>query len=149
MENTVKTLILLLALISINANAQGSVVEGHWFFYKKIYQNQEIPEPPGATLRMHFEFSAKGESTLYWWHEGEKDLCRRKGIYSVEEDQIVDEVTWVDPKNSYHCVQDPDMQLGRRTRTPFYFRGGDLAIRFHLGDESLDLVWKKIKGEGK
>jgi len=145
----VKTIAFLLLIFSIRVGAAEPSLEGHWFFYKKIYQKQEMPEPPGATLRMHFEFSAAGESSLYWWHEGEKDMCRRKGKYYVEADQIIDEVTWVDPENSRHCGQDQDMQMGRRTRTPFYFYGPDLAIRFHLGDETLDLVWKKIEGYGK
>jgi hypothetical protein len=143
-----KEIAFLLLFLWAEAGA-ASAVEGHWFFYKKIYQKQEIPEPPGATLRMHFEFSPAGESSLYWWHEGEGDYCRRTGKYAVDGGHIVDEVTWVDPRNSKHCGQDPDMQLGRRTRSSFYFHGPDLAIRFHLGDEPLDLVWKKIEGERK
>ncbi len=139
----------VLLVCSPLASAGEFGVEGHWFFYKKIYQNHEMPEPPDATLRMHFEFSPQGESALYWWHEGEGDMCRRKGVYYVEEDQIVDKITWVDPANTRDCSQDPDMQLGRQTRTPFYFYGEDLAIRFHLGEENLDLVWKKIKEDGK
>lgn len=143
------TLLLVVALFAFHAEANGPRLEGHWFFYKKIYKKQEMPEPPDATLRMHFEFSAAGESYLYWWHEGEGDLCRRKGKYTIEEGQIVDEVTWVDPENTRFCGEDPDMQLGRKTRTPFYFHGEDLAIRFHLADETLDLVWKKVEESGK
>jgi len=140
-------LLLTVVVTCLPSLASASVLDGHWFFYKKIYQNQHMPEPPSATLRMHFEFSPEGESTLYWWHEGEGDYCHRKGRYLVEKDQLVDEVTWLDPKNTHFCGNDPDMQLGRRTRTPFYFSGPDLALRFHLGDENLDFVWKKIEEE--
>ncbi len=94
---------------------------------------------------MHYEFSASGESSLYWWHEGEGDFCRRKGTYRLEEGQIVDEVKWLDPKNTSRCGDDLDMRLGRLTRTPYIFYGPDLAIRFHLGDETLDMVWKKLE----
>ncbi len=118
---------------------------GHWFFYKKIYLGHEMPEPPSATLRMHFEFEANGVSVLYWWHEGEGDFCRRRGKYSVQGSMLVDEVIWVDPDNSEKCSDDPDMQLGRKTKTPYYFRGPDLALKFHIGDEELDLVWKKLE----
>lgn len=137
-------LFLLAPFASAGVNPGTEPVVGHWFFYKKLYQGQEMPEPPGATLRMHFEFLEGGESLLYWWHEGEGDHCKRKGKYYVEDGHIVDEVTWVDPENTMHCSQDPDMHLGRKTRTPYYFYGQDLALRFHLGDEPLDLIWKKM-----
>ncbi len=146
-----RSFLLALLLFSpvLLAGTPSPSVTGHWFFYKKIYQKQEMPEPPDASLRMHFEFTDEGQSLLYWWHEGENDFCRRHGEYFLTEGVIVDKVTWVDPENSRECGSDPDMQLGRITRTPYYFHNGDLAIRFHLGDEPLDLVWKKIEGEGK
>lgn len=143
---SLKILLFLIALLPRPSMAEAPSIEGHWIFYKKIYLGQEIPEHPGATLRMHFEFSAAGESLLYWWHEGEDDLCRRRGEYSVEDGYLLERVTWVDPENAPHCSRDPDMQPGNSTRTPFYFHGRDLAIRFHLGNEPLDLVWKKIEG---
>lgn len=135
---------LALLLFSFAADAFASpAVVGRWRFHKKIYQGTEIPEAPGATLRMFFEFDGAGESHLYWRHEGEKDHCSRKGRYHVEAGHIVEEVVWVDPENTFACGQDPDMQLGRKTRTPYYFHGKDLALRFHLGDEPLDLIWRK------
>lgn len=136
--------LLLLSLEAFAGVPAATPVDGHWLFYKKLYQGQEMPEGPNATLRMHFEFLPDGESLLYWWHEGEDDFCRRRGRFTVEADQIVDEVTWVDPANARICADDPDMRLGRKTRTPYYFYGPDLALRFHLGDENLDFVWKKI-----
>lgn len=135
-------MLALLFLLSFSAQAQP--IEGHWFFHKKIYQGQEMPEPPSATLRMHFVFSPPGESTLSWWHEGEEDHCARKAVYSVEGNLLLEEVIWVDPENSSFCAEDPDMQLGKKSRTPFYFYGNDLAIRFYLGDEPLDLIWRKL-----
>lgn len=135
---------LLMFCFGVEALA-GSSVEGRWRFYKKIYQGNEMPEAPGATLRMFFEYGEAGDSHLYWWHEGESDHCSRRGRYHIEAGHIVEEVTWVDPLNTFSCAQDPDMQLGRRTRTPYYFQGNDLALRFHLGDEPLDLIWRKEK----
>jgi hypothetical protein len=139
-------LILFLQLIlSPAAPAAQPTLVGHWVFFEKVYDGQEMPEPPTATLRMHFEFTAGGESRLYWWHEGDTDHCSRRGRYSVDGNTLVDEVTWVDPQNTRDCSDDPDMQPGRRTRTPFYFRGDNLAIRFQLDGSSLDMVWKKVE----
>lgn len=139
------TLLLLLVSGICPAWAEPGLV-GRWQFYKKVYQGIEMPEGPGATLRMHYEFSAAGESYLYWRHEGDTDYCGRKGRYFTEEGFLVEEVVWVDPENTYGCSRDPDMQLGRRTRTPYYFRDGDFALRFSLGDEGLDLLWRRLPG---
>ncbi len=132
------------ALLSGTAEA-ATPIDGHWFYYKKVYRGQEMPEGPDATLRMHYEFDANGDSHLYWWHEGQDDHCRRRGRFSLEDNQIVDEVVWLDPNNTPFCSQDPDMRLGRKTRTPYYFYGNDLALGFNLGDEKLDLIWKRIE----
>lgn len=137
-----KIITLLLFFLAATDAMASEAVEGNWRFYKKIYQGTEIPEAPGATLRMYFEFDGS-KSHLYWRHEGEKDHCSRRGKYHLEEGIIVEEVTWVDPENTFACAQDPDMQLGRKTRTPYYFHGKDLALRFHLGEEPLDLIWRK------
>lgn len=122
-------------------------VVGHWFFHMKLYQGHQMPEPPDATLRLHFAFREGGESELWWWHEGEGDHCRRRGTYTVEATNIVEETTWIDPANTPLCGQDPDMQLGRKTRTPYYFYGDDLALRFQLADEPLDVIWKRLTEE--
>ena len=136
-------LILLWCFPSLVWAADPSVV-GHWFFYKKVYQGEDMLEPPGATLRLHFEFSAKGESFLYWWHEGAGDHCARRGQYTFNGGVLFDEIVWVDPKNSPECADDQDMQMGRKTKTPIHFIGDDLAIQFQLDGEPLDMVWKKI-----
>lgn len=140
---------MLLLWFSLSAHAEpvSESVVGHWQFYKKIFQEQEMPEGPEATLRLHFEFSADGVSRLYWWHEGERDHCSRKARYQFDGSFLSEEVFWVDPENTYGCDRDPDMQLGRRTKTPVTFRGGDLVLSFHLGDEPLYLVWKKLGGK--
>ena len=122
---------------------------GQWTFVAKIFDGETMPEGPHATLRLHFDFSAVGESSLYWWHEGDHDHCAQKGRYHVEGQTLVNEITWVDPANTEDCSSDPDMQLGRTTRTPFYFLGENLAIRFQLNGDPLDMVWNKMGVEGK
>lgn len=141
--------LLLLAVSLPSAAAAEPSLRGRWLFYKKVYGGVEMPEGPGATLRMEFEFLPSGESRLSWRHEGENDHCARQGRYEVQGDHLVEEVVWVDPANTYGCSSDPDMQLGRRTRTPFHFVGPDLAIRFFLGDQPLDMIWAKQSKEAE
>jgi hypothetical protein len=143
-----KTVFLLLVLLhSFSAWALdpgGPSLVGHWLYYKKIFQGHEMPEPPEATLRLHFDFEADGSDHLYWWHEGEKDLCERKGTHTVENgNTLVDTNTWVNPKNDSSCANDPDMQQGRVTRTPISFAGADLQFFLALGDDTLIYVWRR------
>lgn len=135
---------LLILLLSAPAFGNSRIV-GEWLFYKKVFDGIEMPEPPGATLRLYFEFAEDGDSRLVWWHEGEGDYCERRGAYTVEDDLLIDEVVWVNPRNSRECARDPDMQLGRVTRTPFSFLGDDLVLHLHLQDKPLLYVWKRTR----
>lgn len=142
-----KLFLLSLALWLASASAWGAnenSLVGRWGYFMKVYEGVEMPEGPDATLRLRFEFTADGESHLYWWHVGEGDHCARRGRYRVENDVLVDEIVWVDPKNNYACAQDPDMQLGRVTRTPISFDRGNLVTHLHLGDDDLLYVWKRL-----
>ena len=121
------------------------LIVGHWFYYKKIYKGTEMPEPPEATLRLHFEFYADGTDKLYWTHVGETDHCIRKGKYKFEKNELVDDVVWVDPDNSAECGRDPDMQQGKTTRTPISFHeNGDMWFHLFLGGDDLMYVWKRL-----
>jgi hypothetical protein len=135
-------LAVLIGFIATTAYAEDSIV-GKWTYYKKIYQGKEMPEQPGATLRLQFEFHADGTDSLSWHHEGEHDHCYRRGEYKVEGDMLIDKVVWVDPENSPQCASDPDMQDGKSSRTPIHFENGDLFTKIPLGEEEIFFVWKK------
>lgn len=143
-----KKFFFLLLLLFTPVFAQASIV-GHWFYYEKIYRGQLMPEPPESTLRLHFRFSATGESQLTWWHEGSPEFCERKGSYSVENNLLIDTVIWLNPANSHECSADPDMQLGRVTKTPISFEGPDLFLHLHIGDDPLIYVWKRLDPEDR
>lgn len=117
---------------------------GHWFYYKKIYQGKEMPEPPHATLRLYYEFRADGTSRLYWWHEGENDLCDREGRYTIEGNVIVEKTTKVDPNNHPSCSRDPDMQEGKTTRIPFRMKSDGLHLYLPFSDDFLIYVWRNV-----
>jgi hypothetical protein len=143
---------LLLLLFSSSAMAQDVALSpkdlvGTWRYYKKIYAGQVIPELPDATLRLFFSFYADGTDRLIWTHENQWDWCERSGVYSVEKNFLLDEVTWVNPRNSRECARDPDMQPGRKAITPISISAeGDLEIHLFIGDEPLIMVWKKLGG---
>jgi len=140
-------LLLVLSLFFNIALAEEQTIIGQWFYIAKIYQGIEIPEHPESTLRLHFDFSVDGQSRLYWWHQNEGDFCERIGKYRIEAGNLVDEVTWINPKNSPGCGLDPDMQLGRVTTTAISFRGSELLLHLYIGNEPLIYVWKKIAPE--
>ncbi len=139
-------LALLLSIFTFASASEPAPQEivGHWFFYKKVFRGSEMPEPPEATLRLHFEFYADGTNKLYWWHEGENDLCTRWGKYQWDGKDLVDEITKVDPKNHPSCSRDPDMQLGKISRTPVWIENGDMKLLLHIGDDDLIYVWKRL-----
>lgn len=143
-----KAILTLLLFLQAYAGESASAISqqdliGHWQFYKKIYRGIEMPEPPEATLRLHFEFYPDGTDRLFWWHEGEGDWCERIGKYSLEGQELVDEIVWVNPKNTMECARDPDMQKGRVTRTLISLEKGDLHFHLNLGDETLIYIWRK------
>lgn len=134
---------LLFPVIGFAGETDPSPV-GHWFYVMKIYRGHEMPEPPEASLRLHYEFRADGSSRLYWWHEGEADLCEREGRYRIEDGFIVEQALKVNPRNHPSCSRDPDMQEGRITRTRYELINGRLHLHLPLADEFLIYVWKKI-----
>lgn len=136
-------LMLLILPLAASANGPASPV-GHWEYYKKIYQGKDMPMPPDATLRLHYEYRADGTSRLFWWNEGENNRCSREGKYTLEEGVIVEEATTVDPGNHPTCSSDPDMHEGKVSRTPYTFVNGDLHLTLPLGDEVLIYVWKLV-----
>lgn len=135
--------LLLLLVLSVFASADSSL-DGHWQYVAKVYQGVTMPEPPEASLRLHFEFH-DGISRLYWWHEGESDFCERLGKFDYVDGYLVDEVTWVNPRNTLECGRDPDMQQGRVSRTPVSFQDGQMVFHLVLGDEPLLYVWKRME----
>ncbi len=145
MKNIIAVLIVLGFFTGTAQALEKEDLVGHWHFYKKIYKGMEMPEPPEATLRLEFEFTADGMNHLYWTHQGDTDICERRGNYFVKDDYLVDEIVWVNPKNSSDCAKDPDMQRGKRTITPISIKNKDLYLYMMLGDDPLIYIWKKIE----
>lgn len=139
-----KLLLLILLMLALPLSAFSEGIAGTWFYYKKIYQGHEMPEPPEAKLRLYISFSRDGISRLWYWHEGDGDFCERRGVYEWENSLLHDRITWVNPRNSSYCSQDPDMQLGHESYTPLSLNGGEIWLSVSVGDESLIYVWRKV-----
>lgn len=141
----------MLAVTCFGIKARGGAPEepaeivGNWFYFMKIYKGQEDPQKPDDTLRLHYDLTADGKSRLYWWHEGERDRCERRGSYKMEGDLLVDQTEWVNPENTPDCAKDPDMQPDKLTKTPVSFKDGNLVTRIPLGEEELFYVWKRLE----
>lgn len=118
-------------------------ISGEWEFYKKIYMGEEMPHSPDDPMHLQFAYTNSGESRIWWWNDFVEDHCNRKGVYEIDGNFIVDKVIWVDPTNSVSCSSDPDMQLGKITKTPFELKNGDLYLEFNLSDEKLYYVLRK------
>lgn len=122
-----------------NKKSWGSGFITRKFIAAQICQTDQNPSSDSI-----LSFFADGTDRLYWWHEGDADFCERRGEYSIELPLLVDKIVWVNPKNTFQCSRDPDMQLGKIARTPTSFSGGDFLLHLPLGDETLTYVWQKI-----
>lgn len=141
---------LLALLFSVSAIADSPEIRtkdlvGTWRFYKKVFRDQDMPEPPDGVLRLFFIFYDDGTNRLFWTHEGQDEWCERTGEYSVDQNILRDKVTWVNPHNSNICASDPDMQLDREAFTPISFApNGDFELNLFLDADPLKIVWKKL-----
>ena len=120
-----------------------SVLVGKWEFYK-VYFEGEYREPFSKNLKIFFEFNEEGESRLYYYRTHEKGFCERQGEYRIEENFLVDKVTWLNPENNSECGLDPDMRLGNETTTPFEIKEGEFYLHLFLSGQPLVYIWKRI-----
>jgi hypothetical protein len=116
---------------------------GSWQFYAYVYDGHEIPAPNPA-LSQIMEFGSDGVCRLYYKREDEEGFCERKAHYYIENDEIIQEITWVNPDNQSSCGQDPDMQLGRVTSNKARVVDDIFQLDIPLSDETITYLWKRI-----
>lgn len=116
---------------------------GKWKFIGFIYQNVLHP-PITPNLLLTFQFEEDGTSTLYWERTGEPGFCERKGKYSLEHNQLIDEVTWLNPKNAPDCGQDPDMRIGKKSINAYSQQDGHFHLEIGLAGEPLTYVFERL-----
>ena len=116
-----------------------AAIIGGWYLDHIIYQGE--PRPPfNPDLEITFDYWADGVSHLFWFRNNEVGFCERKAIYTYEDCFIKETITWLNPNNSPDCNYDPDMQLGRTTKT--YAEIDDEGfLRLHLPFGSEELIY--------
>lgn len=140
---TLSALILTLMIPFFARANETPWIVGNWEYFMKVYQNVEMPKSPNDPNYLKFDFTLEGQSRLYWGNTELKTHCNRLGEYKLEGELLVDKVTWVDPENTFGCGNDPDMQLGKVTRTAVFQKNGFFYLVLNLGNEPLYYVWKK------
>lgn len=135
--------LLLFSPIAQSADLTPQAIAGTWKYYKKIFRNSEILQPPNDDLRLYMSFTEDGQDRLFWTYDSQNEWCERSGTFRIEKDQLVDTITWINPHNSPSCAADPDMQLGQRVTPLSVSPNGDLDLHLFLDDEPLVIVWKR------
>lgn len=115
---------------------------GHWKFIGYIYSGQ-FQNSPNPNLVLTFDFFEDGTDILKWYRTNETGFCERKGKYSYDGKKLTDQITWVNPRNSFECWKDPDMVVGKTQVTPLRREGEVLYLDLTLSDDVLIYVWKK------
>ena len=146
---TVSLMVLLFSWQSLGAamSSEGPherLIVGTWHFYQVLYQGTKRP-PFNPNLQLYFQFNDAGESRIFYYRTNERGFCERKGHYYLDEDTLVDKVTWVNPRNGVGCGQDPDMRLGNETRTQIDFVDGDFHLFLSLSGEPLIYIWQPVE----
>ncbi|MGE0763637.1 MAG: lipocalin family protein [Bdellovibrionales bacterium] len=115
---------------------------GEWRYAGFIYEGQRYPLP-NQDLFLTFTFKPDGRVRLYWTRFNEDGFCEREATYSLEGDQLHQEVVWVNPDNRPDCSHDPDMTLGRKTSNRYQILGQELHLFLQLDDQDFIYLLEK------
>lgn len=129
-------------LISFQAGAEEII--GEWKYKSFIYDGQPYP-PSNPKMDMRFIFSTDGISVLRWFVEGEPEFCERKAVYLLENNHtLYQKIVWAHPGNHMSCSSDPDMQLGRESRSEVKIDGEFLYLNLQLGEKPYSYIFQKV-----
>jgi hypothetical protein len=132
------TTLALTALITL------SQLLGSWQYVGFIYQAHRYPMP-NPELHLTFTFQDDQFVKLYWDREDQPGFCERIARYSLQNNSLYQEITWVNPENLPECQSDPDMQLGKKSVTPIELVGTELHLLFDVnGSEFRYILAPKI-----
>jgi len=146
------SLLLALSQLSSTASAAGvlatspSWLLGAWKFSGYIYQN-ELKPPLNPKLILIFEFFPDSTSKLFWTRQDEPGFCERRGLFSVVDDMLTDEIVWVNPNNNIECSRDPDMQLGKKATNEVRYLDNKLHLYLSLAGEPFIYVFERAPAD--
>lgn len=105
---------------------------GAWKYNHFIYDGVHYP-PSNPNMELTFKFTKEGVSILKWSYKDDGSFCERGAIYQVSEDHwLYQKNVWVNQNNHMSCGSDPDMQLGRESRTHFSIQNHQLHLELEL-----------------
>lgn len=118
-----------------------AVLVGIWKY--EAYRYQGVVKYPTTDAELTYEFRADGSDRLHWKLDLQDQFCEREGRYVWANNTLIDQVVSTHPENHSSCSQDPDMQVGRETRTPARIENQKLVLTLALGSENLELLFVK------
>jgi hypothetical protein len=127
----------------LKSDIQDQII-GSWRYIGFNYQGEFHP-PLDDKLKLVFSFAEDGTSDLSWDYQDSMGMCHRKGEFSIEGNILVDKIVWVDPENMESCGSDPDMQVGRETRTPIQVEGNRFMMSLELSGEPFIYILQRLK----
>jgi hypothetical protein len=126
-----------------------SPIAGEWQFYKMIIDGQEFP-PRDPRLKLIYTFDTTadgiGVDRLYWTYDDGATFCERMGQFIYKDGFLMDDITWVNPKNKDECSTDLDMQMGRKATSQLDIvkagANSELSLHVPFGDKEILYVWR-------
>lgn len=126
-----------------HASVQPADLIGRWVYVGFIHDGKRF-DRPNPDLMLFFSFNEEGIHQLYWSRRGEPGFCERRGPYHLENDELWQKVTWLNPKNDFSCGQDPDMQLNRETTNLVSLQDQELGIHMDLNGKEFIYLLQKV-----
>ncbi|MFP5518747.1 MAG: hypothetical protein ACLGGX_02495 [Bdellovibrionia bacterium] len=114
---------------------------GLWLFQSMSQGGVELPSNPAWELR--FEFREDGVNTLYYKRADEDGFCERNAVYEYAGEELIQQVTWVNPNNASWCGSDVDMQLGHTAKNKLVVKGNMMELYIPFPGEEVVYHWKK------
>ena len=124
------------------ASAFDQALVGVWEFAEIEVDGVRRP-PLDPDFKMIYEFKENGNSRLQWKNDRLEGFCERGGKFLLQDNYLIDEVIWLNPKNTLSCGNDPDMQLNARSMTPVELEDQKLRLHLRLGETPVIYHWNK------
>ncbi len=97
---------------------------------------------PNPALQLQMIFLDSTQMKLRYSYLDESGFCESTSnyVYNSLKKNLHLEVVEVHPENAEFCQKDPDMQLGRKSKTPVALKEDRLHFQLGLGEEELTMI---------
>lgn len=137
--------LLFLFIYIFAQGAWAQALLGTWKYDHFIYDGIHYP-PSNPNMELLFQFTKEGISVLKWSYKDDGSFCERGAVYQVQEGRwLYQKNVWTNPNNHVSCSSDPDMQLGRESRTLFRVQDRHLYLELELADKPYVYVLDQLQ----